>query len=98
MPNLTALASELKLEKIGFLCNGTILLARCINLIEIILLILTLVGDMKVHFFLALASLVVLFFKVDLLVKDLIGETNDAPPEDVGSHFIKLLGKFIEYC
>lgn len=98
MTNFAALAGELKLEKIGFLCNGTILLACCINLIEIILLILTLVGDMKVHFFLALASLVVLFFKVDLLVKDLIGETNDAPPENVGSHFIKLLGKLVEYC
>ena len=51
---------------------------------------------MQLHFFLALQCLVVLLLKVNLVVQDLVVESDDAPPKNVSSHLVKLLCELIE--
>jgi hypothetical protein len=52
----------------------------------------------ELHFFLALLCFVVLLLEVDFLVEDLVGKAHDAPPENVTSYLVKLLGEFVKDC
>jgi len=39
-----------------------------------------------------------LFFKVDLLMQDLIVKADDSPPKDIISDFIELFRELVENC
>ena len=90
MTNLTSLTHELKLEQVKLLS----IFLRC-GFISI--LNSGLVGNMKKDFFLALKCFILLFFKVNLLVKNLVCEANNTPPKDVICNFIELFGELVEY-
>ena len=71
-----------------------LLLVLCVLFHAIVLLLL---WHKVLNLALAHQSLRVLLLKIDPLVKQLVVEANDAPPENVIGHFVQLLGELVEY-
>jgi len=84
--NFPALTAEVELEQVK---------AFSISYVSVILHG-SLIWHVELHFFLALLRFVVLFLEVDFLVEDLVGKADDAPPEDVISYLVQLLGEFVK--
>ena len=90
MPDLPALADQLQLEQVKFF---SILLGWLFIIIDLDRLI----GDVKLDFLLALDGFIVFLLGVNLLVEDLVSEADNAPPQSVVRHFVKLLRQFVEH-
>lgn len=74
MPNLLVLSLQVEREEILFLF---------VSLFNDVVVAWSTIRHQELDFFHAAHGLKVLFFEVDLLMKDLIGQANDSPPEDV---------------
>lgn len=89
MADLSTLTGKVELEKIKIVA---------ITHVPSAVILVTLVGHVQLYFFLALFGFEVLLLKVNFLVKNLISESDDTPPEDIVGHLVKLFGEFVEYC
>ena len=96
MPDLATLARELQLEQVETLVSIRLRGGHLTVVMTAVGAVVDLVWYKVLHFFLALQSLAVLLFKVNLLVQKLIVEADDAPPKNVVGDFVELLCELVE--